>query len=685
MELYLDDQRETPSFSVNLFAERINSILEAPLPKCLRLKGEGDTKPSITSITGSHAAQIVSPRRSARSGGVGIQHKKPIHEVLLDKGRLAAEQKEALRLKVLEEELSELRPAPSITYETLKKTPRKGTPIENRLLMRAQEAEKRRQHEAKCREEQMLKEMSVIAPFRPNISRRGRKATPKARKMAEEAQNDWYRRREEKREAIRTAKVLEDLSEVRDGPIINPRSERLAARRREREGLSGLSGIEALIERDRIAQVKRWERHEMEKRKEQTPQITLYAATLQREGDAAERLYADSYEKEVRRLQRERQLKYDNNRPLFTPRISPHAATKPRFCNVEDELMQKHMQSMVLKEEMRRREEAEELRRHQPAIDPVSEAIAARLPDTSLERLYRHPRRVQRYMDSTEREVEAETKTTISGVKVGAAAAAAESSFNGSNRGTTSRVTSLPESMAEALQSYEERRLEKMRRLQEEQERRQREECTFAPVTNGRGANIGGPEDVATRNQQWLARREGKLREMRQRKEIEKVRDCTFKPERETTYPLSARGESVYGGDGTPWGVQEYLERQQEARRLRQEREMRLQRRPSSAPRPSVTTPQEFVLGRREGTPVRSLQRPPHVRLMSPDRDELDLQPQRRQEQEQEQEQKQEQQIRKNDDLSVYERIYNRIYNSALNGISDETGSSLCIPPSLYS
>ncbi|KAH9599055.1 hypothetical protein LSM04_006478 [Trypanosoma melophagium] len=683
MELCLDDQRERPSFSVNLFADRISSILEAPLPKCLRLKGEGDIQPIVTSFTGKHAAQIASSQRRAVSAGAGIQQKKPIHEVLLDKGRLAAEQKEALRLKVLEEELSQLRPAPSITYNSLKRPPRKETPIEDRLLMRAQEAEKRRQYDAKCREEQMLKEMSVIAPFRPNISRRGRKATPKTRKKAEEAQADWCRRREEKREVARTAKIRDDLVEVRDGPIINPRSERLAARRREKEGLSGLSVVEALIERDRIAQVKRWERYEMERREDRTPQITLYAATLQRDGDAAERLYADSYEKEERRLRRQLQQGNDHNGSLFTPRISPHAAIKPRFRSVEDELMQKHMQSMVLKEEMRRQEEEQELLRHQPAINPVSEAIAARLPDTSLERLYRHPRRTPRNMDSRE-EVEAEvgtgtakTMTTTSGP----AGVLSDLFFNGSNRGSTSRVTSLPESMAEALQSYEERRLEKMRRLREEQEQRQREECTFAPVTNGRGPIIGGPEDVATRNQQWLARREGKLREMRQRKEAEKVKDCTFKPERETTHVLSARGESVYGGDGTAWGVQEYLERQQEARRLREEREMRLQRRPSSAPRPFVTTPREFVLGRREGTPVRCLQRPPHVPLMSPDRDAVESQPQRRQQAEDQEEQK----GQKNDDLSVYERIYNRIYKSALNGFDDETGSSFCIPPSLYS
>ncbi|KEG10412.1 hypothetical protein DQ04_03741050 [Trypanosoma grayi] len=658
MELWLDDQRETPSFSMGLFADRVNSILEAPLPKCLRLKGEMGSERHSIAIAGPSArgGGAVSSRGQRESAGPRCG--KPIHEVLLDKGRLAAEQKEAMRQRAIEEELSELRPAPNVTYASLRNTPRRGEPIENRLLLRAKEAEERRACEARRREEEMLKEMSTIAPFQPNISRRGRFATPRARKMAAEARADWYRRREQCKEAARTAKILQDLSEVQGTPMINPHSERLAARRREKEGLSGLSGVEAMLERDRIAQMKRWEQHQLEKETEPTPQITLYAATLHRNGDVGERLYAESYEKEERRLRKQRELLVGDVAP-FTPRISPYAAVTPRFHSVEDELMQKHIQSLTLKEEKRHREEEQELRRHQPAINPVSEAIAAKLPETSLERLYRHPRQTPRHVDPAA----ATAAATVAATATTMTAPSFQDSSNGD--GGASRVASLPESMAEALQSYEERRLEKLRRLREEQEQRQRAECTFAPVTNGRGPTVGGSESVVERNQKWLVRREGRLRELRERKEAEKVRGCSFRPEREATPMNSSRGESVYGGDGTAWGVQEYLERQEEARRLRREREARLQRRPSSAPRPATTTPREFALGRRESVPVRSLRRPPQVPLMSPEKPEA-LLPEGR------------------DDLSVYERIYNRIYNTVASGGTDDTEASLCMPPSLY-
>ncbi|RNF26520.1 uncharacterized protein Tco025E_01293 [Trypanosoma conorhini] len=629
MDLWLHDQRGTPSFSMGLFADRVNSILEAPLPKCLRRSGE---EPGAS----PRSTMIVTPA-AAPGSGRGSQPGKPIHEALLEKGRLMSEKKEAMRLRALEEELSQLRPAPNITYEAARTTPRREQRIEDRLLQRAKEAAERRALEAKQREEAFSRELAAVAPFQPNISRKGRHATPRARRMAEEPQKDWSRQREQSREAARTAKLLEELKEVRGTPIINPRSEWLAARRREKEGLSGLSAIDALMERDRIAQLKRWEKHERGKKTEHIPQITLYAATLQRNGDAAERLYADSHKKEERRLRKEEEWISEGPTP-FTPRISPHAATTPRFRNVEDELMQKHAQSLAWKEEAREREREQELRRHQPMINLVSEAIASRLPETSYERLYRQPRRTPKYRDPS----------------------ATDLSFTGSCI-SGGRVASLPDSMAESLQSYEESRREKLRKLREEQEQHQRVECTFAPLINTRDSKVGGPENVAARNRQWLARKEWKLRELRRRKEADKVKECTFKPEREASKTNSSRGgESIYGGDGTPWGVQEYLERQEEARRLRREREMRLQQHPPSDPRSTTTatTPQEFVLGKRDGLSVRSLRRPPQVRLLSPEKDD-------------DSHVSQSPEGQPWDALSVYERIYNRIYSTVVDGGGD--------------
>ncbi|RNF10327.1 hypothetical protein TraAM80_01686 [Trypanosoma rangeli] len=656
------DQRETPSFSMDLFADRVNSILEAPLPKCLRLKGEDKYAHPMSSRVELLAHGAVSPRSTmivspaaVRVNSCGSQKGKPIHETLLEKGRLMSEKKETMRLQALEEEMRELRPAPNITHEAARRTPRREQRIEDRLLQRAKEAEERRVLEAKQREEAFSREMAAIAPFQPNITREGRHATPKARKMAQDPQEDWDCQRKQRREAARTAKLLEELNEVRGTPIINPRSEWLAARRRKKEGLSSLDVIDALMERDRIAQLRRWEQHELGKKTEHIPQITLYAATLQREGDAAERLYTESHKREERRLRKEEEWISDGP-TSFTPRISPYAATTPRFRNVEDELMQKHMQSVALREEAWQREQEKELRRHQPMINPVSEAIASRLPESSYERLHRQSRRTPKHKDP----------------------AAADLSFTGSFV-SGGRVASLPDSMAGSLRSYEESRREKLRKLQEKQEQMQREECTFAPLTNTRDSKVGGPEHVAARNQQWLARKEWKLRELRRRKEAEKVKECTFKPERETLMTSSSRdGESIYGGDGTPWGVQEYLERQEAARRLRREREMRLQQRPSSAPRlSSTTTPQEFDLGKRDGVSVRSLRRPPRVRLLSPDLDDdsrVSHPPEKR----------------NGDALSVYERIYNRIYGTVVNGAdhgdvgSDGAGGSLCVAPSLY-
>jgi len=120
---------------------------------------------------------------------------------------------------------------------------------------------------------------------------------------------------------------------------------------------------------------------------------------------------------------------------------------------------------------------------------------------------------------------------------------------------------------------------------------------------------------VVERAKQWLSRRQMKLDEQRRQLESAEVEEFSFTPvtRASTTYRDPSLSVGTPGGnnnplygDGNPWGTDEFLRRQEDARRIAKERAEKLT--PRSTWSPHSTIPQEFQFGRKQ-TPVRSLGR----------------------------------------------------------------------------
>ena len=491
-------------------------------------------------------------------------------------------------------------------------------------------------------------------PFQPRLTEKGR--TAEAKVTAPDYLSQHQHRAQQRADAYRTDTMLKELQHCRDVPEISMRSRELTQRMAEREGLAGMSYIEAMMERDRknkAALAEKAERLRIEENLFQ-PRITAYAAMLgsghessapsavmrasqpthaeRSRMEVAERLYADSFAIEERRAERARRIDAERG-ATNKPNIPTNGSSRAPSANtsvagresVGDRLLRQHEEAM--RERQRRIAEKEQLAKltARPAIDPVSAAITARLPETAQERL-------------------------LSGLRSHSVADTPMGARESGDNGAPRRVLSSEEEnrMLHKLQSYDERRREKLRQLQMEREEEELAECTFRPSTTNtyyvgedgtaptqdvEGRNqtyfthfndveaapepgvVGDQENrepprpqhqqpttkqpswretnIVERNEVWAAQRAARLAAQRDELKEREVEGCTFKPDVPRKAPVErpshsdphrslsaarsgSAGGTIYGGDGTPWGVNEYLARQQYARYLQLERECKL-------------------------------------------------------------------------------------------------------------
>lgn len=578
---WLDSQKATPSFVSGRGEEQSfggidMSILDRPLPRAL---SPGRKTPV---------------RRNSPSSRLAYTPRAAVHEELMAKGRLYEQRREALREKRIRDELKENKRVPRVSLQA--RMLKREEPIENRFRKLQKEKEEQKKFEL-MKLDDKLEDAHASFQYKPKISNRGRRAT--SRLLLQSDQHEaWLRRREEKLEAERLKWVTAEMAEVHDTPDINPHSERLAAKRREREGLAGMSHIDAMIERDRLRKLAVYERQsEMLNEINPNPKITQFAASIPRSGTAGDRLYAHSFEIEERRAERMRQkLEEEGSSAFHAPKITDTAASKPRNMTVEDELMHRHLEALQEREAAIRHHMERENERHTPAINPVSDAIAARLQQTPKERLL-EPRAI--YVDTSAQP-----------------SFAPQLSSRARSTSRSSSTTSFHEREAHRLETLEkaaQRRQEKLMQLKQEKAQRELEECTFQPETHSWMAT--DPQgDLYDRTSQWQRRREKKLEEQRSSRHETDLNGCTFHPtvhDANRTPPPSRN--VVYGGDGKAWGVQEFVERQKEARRRREEEEARLYD-TGHKWRNEPTQPREFLLGQHDAQRIRSLDPPVNPR-----------------------------------------------------------------------
>lgn len=648
---WLEVQRATPSFAGDATLLPANdALLRGPLPAGLGEQPIGATpghrRGGATAYGGAASPSISGFHRHSVGSGVT-----PVHDQLLAKGRLYQQRREAMKERHVTEQLKHLRNP--IVSEQARQLKREEKVFERFRRMQHQKEERAYFQQ---RQREIEDAATLQRAFKPTITARARQASARVggpgSRVGDQLEAQ-LRRRDERAGQIRMKYMMHEMAEVREVPAINPVSERLAARRREKEGFAGLTQLEAMIERDRLRQAALWEKQrerEIEETANPYPKITLFAANLQREGDAAERLYNESLETEARRVEKiQASLAKSRKQHSHTPRITTLAAAARTNRGgdggapdaggapppIEDELMRRHLDAMAHREELIRQQLERERERRTPAINPVSDTIASRLPQTARERLAQ-PK--AQFVDANEPRFAprinplsaAMRQTGAQGGAAGGAAAASTAADSGASMDAARNAWDEQQASRSAQYGqYEQRRSEKIRQLREEAEQRELAECTFHPQihSNPVGGNVSGaaPEmqldasvSLIERSNQWLKRREAKLQVQRQQRQQQA--DAASPGENaasslSASRPLSAgpgtrRSTASTASDSSPQGIDSFVDRLEEGRRRRHEQYSKLyatgaswngastvpeQRPPPEAPpvralRPPVTT-----------------------------------------------------------------------------------------------
>ncbi|KPI83516.1 hypothetical protein ABL78_7448 [Leptomonas seymouri] len=639
--------------SRQLFQERINSILSAPLPRCLQSNFNSGRVHTTGLLEAVHDVEDRDQTRRASSfftttpetayGGTSLGEVRqgrptkhfpgatlhlssvsntptsprvPIYEQLLQKGRLQQERLEQLRQEAIEREVQELRPAPRVQLapttlpveppQPARRLPPAGQRIEDKLLQRAKEKAEQEKQAAQLRKDREEEDLAAVATFHPHISARAqatkaRYTEPPVNRAARRA------RRLEELAQIRQSAELEDLRELQEVPMINRHSAKLAAEKKAREGLEGLPTSEALFIREhrrRLAQLLATEA-ERDAREKASPSITRHAAMMNRAGDVGSRLHAESYDTAIRRLQRE--VAWREAHTPFQPQVTTlGAVTAPRYQG-EDQASAQTILSLPRSRSAVSRYSTTTRDAFQPMINPVSAAIAKRLPETPMQRLCR-PHAVHSlssYVDPSRllgTSVSEPTSTPRQQTQARLEMTPTTTPLvprQSPSSSATAPSPPLPSAVVASLDAYERRRQARLAALRREQSEQELQECTFQPRINARSAAIAaetphntarsntdreqrGPAAVAQRNEEWQQQRERHLETMRQWQEERAAAAETELAERRVRGKAAVHGElatpassfqSVYGGDGRAWGVDVYLERQQLARAQRQERQ----------------------------------------------------------------------------------------------------------------
>ena len=522
-------------------------------------------------------------------GDAPVSRRVPVHDTLLERGKLYEQKREAAREEALRKELKQLRSKPQISEKGQAKVYEK--PVEERFLELAARREKDLEQAKRGREED-----APQYSFKPKINKKGKQAA--SRTSSHGAADQWKQRRDQKLEEARKRQLVEMMSMQRD-PHINEHSRKIVERKvRDDSGLGRgphYTHADSLLERDRLAKLQLWEKYQRELAEQQpgNPKITPFAASLARDGNVCERLYENSADQcERKNYLLQKKYTSDHDECVREPRITMRAAMIERSQRVEDDLLERHEVAQARKEEHMKQAIERERHLHQPAINPVSDEIASRLCQTARERLY--------------------------GQKVDYSALQEQYSYQQPQQvskprrrsGSARRSTSLG-----AMRGKDKKRREELR---DQQDRKQMEECTFHPKT-GRGPKDRGPqavhmwENFHDRTAQRMKKKEEKLKEARKERDIEEVTVCPFTPN--IGYQADGRdlygddNGQIYGGDGKAWGFDDFVDRQRSARKLQTDKERGAWVTGRNW-KNEVTVPKEFALGKTNKENVKSLQQP---------------------------------------------------------------------------
>eukprot|EP01060_Flectonema_neradi_P005845 TRINITY_DN13918_c0_g1_i1.p1 TRINITY_DN13918_c0_g1~~TRINITY_DN13918_c0_g1_i1.p1 ORF type:complete len:713 (+),score=154.37 TRINITY_DN13918_c0_g1_i1:103-2139(+) len=510
----------------------------------------------------------------------------PLHDTLLEKGKLYEQKKEACREVAIKSEMAKLRAKPRITKMGRSKNYDKR--IEERFI----ELENRRQNDLKDARAGREEDKPQFT-FKPSITKKGKRATVRTNTAG--AHDQWKQRRDQKLDDARQRVVIEELSQMQSAPVINEHSQRIIERKAKDD--SGISRgphythADSLLERDRLSKLNLWEKYQQEQVEQQpgNPKITPFAANLQREGEVCQRLYEQSFDKEERKNHLAlKKAQEEGTECYHTPRITMNAAVLRRSIPVEDDLLERHEISKSRKEEGMRQALEREQHLHKPAINPVSDEIASRLCQTSKERLYGqktdYSALQQQFLDAQESVQSSQRRSSSHRRR--------SSTVDFHLRGK--RGKEISEKRIEDLRSQHESKI--------------MADCTFKPrICRPPLDRTNRQMDFLDRAQQQMKKKDENLREARLERDRREQDDCPFKPNIGYNSDI-VRDDGIYGGDGKAWGYGDFVERHRMARKLQSEKDKGGWVTGKNW-KNEVTVPREFSLGRKEG-PIKSLQKP---------------------------------------------------------------------------
>eukprot|EP01061_Rhynchopus_euleeides_P013028 TRINITY_DN22858_c0_g1_i2.p1 TRINITY_DN22858_c0_g1~~TRINITY_DN22858_c0_g1_i2.p1 ORF type:complete len:667 (+),score=258.71 TRINITY_DN22858_c0_g1_i2:37-2001(+) len=537
------------------------------------LQGQRDLPSFVTRDTGAAWDEVSLP-----SDDETFEHQPrrsvPVHDSLLERGKLYEQKREAAREEAIKKELKQLRSKPKISKQGASKVYEK--PIEERFM----ELEARRKKDLDVAKSGRLEDAPQY-PFKPQINRKGKQAATRTNSCG--AVDQWKQRRDQKLEEARKRQLVEVMAMQR-APEINEHSRRLVERKmREDSGLGKgphYTHADSLLERDRLAKLQLWEKYQQELAEQQpgNPKITPFAASMHREGSVSDRLYehsVDQYERKNYLLMK----KYaaEGTECYHSPRITMNAALIRREQPVHEDLLDRHETAKVRKEEAMKQIMDRERHLHRPAINPVSDEIASRLCQTARERLY-------------------QPKTDYSALQE-------QYSYQPDRPVSEARVARRASSLG-AMRGKDKKRREELR---DQQDKKEMEQCTFKPKITRPPLDQKGL-DFLDRTAQRMRKKEDKLREARRERDTKEVQECPFAPNIGYKHDVDEDTHQIYGGDGKAWGFDDFVERQRQARKLNHDKE-RGQWVTGKNWKNEVTVPKEFSLGRKD-QPVRSLQKP---------------------------------------------------------------------------
>lgn len=415
----------------------------------------------------------------------------------------------------------------------------------------------------------------------------------------------WLEARKERSAVLKEEADQREVAEVRDAPLIDKRSARLAEQRaRRRDGGTGHVSDHLYADAER----QRKHRAALQAQAEADellgyPAITRQAAQLVRDEDVGERLYRNAAEIEQRRQAAVLQKEVDEMSALRSAasraRAASGSAGGPQSWNGEDRAtargntLHRRAQEQKMRQEQRAVLAEEEVRRKMvPKLNKRSLAIAASLPESSKERLLAATKAsAARQQAGSEVSLSSSMLDSASGaLEPGVVASpasitesvAGEEGVKGGYRGSgraEAHLTSAAMMAQAAAQRTKERviarqtkagerlyragkvRERKMALLKKKVDEEEVAECTFQPKLVAKPkVGAGHPRkeqrgDIFSRSQAWNRAKEAKIARAAHAAADKDLDGCTFRPAI-SRGPIDGRGGV---DDGIHTGAREPL------------------------------------------------------------------------------------------------------------------------------